>query len=298
LHFELRDASGAVVDPRHGQCNAAPDRWIVFQAYEDPHIDSLSTHTVEPMFVNCGVDAAGNPVDETPAYKSEFAPGDTVWVFASYRDQRNGEITHFSILRPDGTEFAQWDFDLASQGNPKPFYSGTGADWKFNLPTDAPTGAWTITAVFQGQTYTRAFTVTDTSVPPPIPIGGYTSGNWYNPNQAGHGFQLEAATNNVMVAIWFVYTPDGSGQNWIYAQGSYDATKNTATLPAELLTGARFPPNFKPTDVATTTWGTLTFTFTDCNNGTAAWNSVLPGYGAGSVPIVRLTQVGGTSCPE
>ncbi len=159
LHFELRDANSVVVDPRNGQCNAAPDRWIVFQPYEDPHIDTLSTHAAEPAFVACGVDASGSKVAETPNYQNEFAPGDEMWVFASYRDQRNGEITQFSIARPDGSTFAQWNFDLASQGNPKPFYSGTGADWKFVLPSDAPLGVWMITAQFQGQTYTRSFTV-------------------------------------------------------------------------------------------------------------------------------------------
>jgi murein DD-endopeptidase MepM/ murein hydrolase activator NlpD len=159
MHFELRDANSAVVDPRNGQCNAAPDRWIVFQPYEDPHIDTLSMHSAEPEFVACGVDTNGNAVAESPHYKNDFMPGDTLWVFASYRDQRNGEVTQFSIKRPDGSVFAQWDFDLASQGNPKPFYSGTGADWKFTLPADAPIGVWTTTAVFQGQTYSRRFTV-------------------------------------------------------------------------------------------------------------------------------------------
>ncbi|HXD84392.1 MAG TPA: plastocyanin/azurin family copper-binding protein, partial [Rudaea sp.] len=121
-----------------------------------------------------------------------------------------------------------------------------------------------------------------------INLGGYMSGNWYNPSQGGHGFQLEftnAATGGTtfdMLAIWFVYTPaastanDGSGQNWIYAEGSYDTTKNTVTLPAILQTGARFPPNFNSADLRRigtgpnppNLWGTLTFTFTDCNNGT------------------------------
>jgi murein DD-endopeptidase MepM/ murein hydrolase activator NlpD len=159
LHFELRDASGNVVDPRNGQCNAAPDRWIVFQRYEDPHIDTLSTHSAEPAFIDCGVDGGGNVVDEVPNYKTAFMPGDALWVFVSYRDQRNGQVTNFSIQRPDDSAFAQWDFDLASQNEPSPFYSGTGFDWRYDLPADAPNGAWKVSAKFAGQTYTRAFTV-------------------------------------------------------------------------------------------------------------------------------------------
>ncbi len=166
-------------------------------------------------------------------------------------------------------------------------------------------------------------TITVNSVAPPPPsiaLGGYLSGNWYNQSQGGHGFQLEftnlatGGTTYNMLAIWFVYTPagsiatDGSGQNWIYAQGSYDTSKNTVTLPAVLQTGARFPPNFNTGDVRRVgtganppnLWGTLTFTFTDCNTGTVSWHSDVPGYNnANDTPlaITRLTQIAGTTCP-
>lgn len=111
-------------------------------------------------------------------------------------------------------------------------------------------------------------------------------------------FQLEMANDNIMVAIWFVYAPDGSGQNWIYAQGTYAKTSNTVTLPAVLLTLAKFPPNFLPGDVQRTDWGTLTFSFVDCDHGTVTWNSPLPGYGVGSMQLSRLTQISGTTCPK
>jgi hypothetical protein len=149
-------------------------------------------------------------------------------------------------------------------------------------------------------------------------LGGYLSGNWAVPNQGGHGFQLEltnaagaTAGTKAMVAIWFVYTPpgstlnDGSGQNWIYAQGEFDPTSNTVTLPAILLAGARFPPNFVSSDVHrvpsdSALWGHLTFAFTDCNNGTVSWHSDLTGYNQDNdtlLPIQRITQIDGTTCP-
>ncbi|MBS0556503.1 MAG: hypothetical protein JSR27_03710 [Proteobacteria bacterium] len=145
-----------------------------------------------------------------------------------------------------------------------------------------------------------------------IALGGYMSGNWYMPNQGGQGFQIEftnamdtASGKPIAVAIWFVYAPDGAGQNWIYAQGTYDAASGTVTLPAILLGGARFPPNFNPADVHEMTgaghWGTLTFAFADCNNGTVSWHSDVQGYNSAndtSTPIIRLTQVAGTSCPQ
>ena len=140
------------------------------------------------------------------------------------------------------------------------------------------------------------------SIPPAAPgikLGGYMSGNWYDPAESGHGFLLEfTAQANTVIAAWFVYAPDGSGQQrWIYSQGTYDTSTNVVTLPAELTSGASFPPLFNKTDVERTLWGNITFSFSDCNHGTAIWNSTVPGYGSGSIPIVRMTQVAGTSCP-
>ena len=132
-------------------------------------------------------------------------------------------------------------------------------------------------------------------------IGGGFSGNWYNPVQSGSGFQIEVTSNfSQMLAVWFVYTPGGSNQQWVYAQGAYDSTSNTVTLPALLLQNGTFPSpasNYVASDIQKTSWGTLTFTFSDCNSGTVSWSSILPDFGSGSMPITRLTQIAGTSCP-
>jgi murein DD-endopeptidase MepM/ murein hydrolase activator NlpD len=159
LHFELHDSGGAIVDPRHGQCNAAPDLWAVFQAYEDPAINSLSTHSAEPDFVDCGVGTDGSAVTDVPNYADAFDVGDTVHVVASYRDQRNGEATHFEIRSPDASVVDTWDFDLAESQLPKPFYAGTAFSWIFALPATAAAGTWHVTATFQGRSYDHAFTV-------------------------------------------------------------------------------------------------------------------------------------------
>lgn len=131
----------------------------------------------------------------------------------------------------------------------------------------------------------------------PILIDGYLSGNWYDPAQSGQGFQLEFTDQgDTAVAIWFTFAP-GGGQQWIYAQGPYDRTRNTVVLPAVVSGGTMFPPHFNPADIVTTPWGTLTFTFTSCNSGTATWNSTLPAFGIGSMPISRLTSIRGETCP-
>jgi hypothetical protein len=126
------------------------------------------------------------------------------------------------------------------------------------------------------------------------------SGNWDDPTvgQEGHGFQFEILPGNVIVVIWFVFTPDGTGQTWLYSQGSYNPASNTVTLPTYVSVGPKFPPNYKVSDRHLTQWGSLTFTFTDCNRGTASWTSTAAGYPAtGSFPIARVTSIAGTTCP-
>jgi murein DD-endopeptidase MepM/ murein hydrolase activator NlpD len=169
LHFELHDAGGRIVDPYRGTCNDAPDRWIVPQPYESPRIDSLTTHAAEPALVDCGFQN-GEPVHEDPHFQDRFAPGATVWVFASYSDHRNGDVTRFTVLDPDGIEIDAWDFDLASENLEKPFYSGTAWDWSVALPADAALGTWTVRAEFGGAAYEHAFEVADT----PSPVRGHS----------------------------------------------------------------------------------------------------------------------------
>ena len=50
--------------------------------------------------------------------------------------------------------------------------------------------------------------------PASITIRPGISGNWADPSagQEGHGFQFEILPNNGILVIWFVFTPDGTGQ--------------------------------------------------------------------------------------
>jgi hypothetical protein len=77
--------------------------------------------------------------------------------------------------------------------------------------------------------------------------------------------------------------------------GTY--TGNTATIAAVAQpTGGRWIPNFDPNQIVNNSWGTLTFTFTDCNHGRVDFTSTL-GYGVGSMNLTRLTQPAGVTCP-
>ncbi len=122
------------------------------------------------------------------------------------------------------------------------------------------------------------------------------SGSWYNSTQSGHGFNLEVLPNNLIAGYWYVF--DANGNNlWLTGVGNY--TGNTATLTMIQVTGGMFPPNFDPTKIVRTPWGTLTLTFTDCNNGTAAWAPTAAGFAGSANPlgITRLTSIAGLACP-
>jgi len=130
-----------------------------------------------------------------------------------------------------------------------------------------------------------------------VHLDGYMSGSWYNPAQPGQGFQLEFTDQNAtLLAVWLTYAPDGSGPIWVYIQGPYDTTSNSVTAPAEIIGGGKFPPAFATTDLVHTAWGSITFTFEDCDHGTVSWNSTIPGYASGSMPISRLSHIAGTAC--
>jgi hypothetical protein len=132
--------------------------------------------------------------------------------------------------------------------------------------------------------------------PAPPFIGAGFTGNWFDPQQSGHGFSIEVLPGNVLLADWFVFAPLG-GQAWIVAMGPI--TGDTAVLQGyqKVGSGGLFPPAFDATKLQDQFWGTITLTFTDCNNGTASWQPVAPGYTAGSMPLQRLTLPAGLTCP-
>ena len=288
LHFELTDdATGQVVDPRHGSCNAAPERWIVPQPYEAPRILSLSTHSAEPETVDCGI-ADGAPVRDSAHAQDRFRPGDTLWAFAAYADHRNGEVTAFSLLRPDGSTFAQWSFDLASEQLERPFYSGTAWDWSHVLPADSPIGEWTLQAVFAGQTYRHAFTVAPAIDPNQHGLGG----SWANAATPGQGLLLDVqadyygAGTGLLFGGWFTYDASPTGERrWYTIQAQVEAGRAATATPIYQTTGGRFD-----TMLATTTnaVGEATLRFDDCTHGTLRYLFTDGSARSGTIPLTRL----------
>ncbi|MEE4329881.1 MAG: hypothetical protein V2J10_03380, partial [Wenzhouxiangella sp.] len=122
--------------------------------------------------------------------------------------------------------------------------------------------------------------------------GGFT-GNWFNADTSGQGFQLQVLPGGSAVALWFTYDADG---NQVWLIGNNDIDGNRLELEMTRPVGARFGDDFDSDDVQLQPFGTITLTFDDCNSGTVAWQSDDPQFGSGSMPIERLTNSAGVSC--
>lgn len=142
---------------------------------------------------------------------------------------------------------------------------------------------------------TGSITVNDTA--PAFTIGPALSGNWRNPAQDGHGFQFEVlkAPAGVATVFWFVFD---NNRNQAYITGVGVIEGNKIVMDSGRRLGAKFPPNFVATDAVGVPWGTLTFTFSDCDHGHVEWVTTDPAFSpSGGMDIERLTQVAGTTCP-
>jgi hypothetical protein len=165
---------------------------------------------------------------------------------------------------------------------------------KFDVPLGAETGASTLSVVANGIA-SAPVNVVVADAGSTFAIGPGITGNWYDTRQSGHGFSIEVLPGNELIAEWYVFAPNG-GQSWIVANGPI--TGNTAVLQGyqPVGPGARFPPNFNSSQLQNQPWGTITFTFTDCNNGQVSWLPTAQGYPSGSIPITRLTMPAGLIC--
>jgi hypothetical protein len=131
---------------------------------------------------------------------------------------------------------------------------------------------------------------------PTVPITAGFTGAWYDPHQSGHGLLVEVLPENRLMAYWFAFTPDGSQQAWFGGVGTIIG--NQAVIYADQGQGGSWIPNFNPALFSDPLWGTLAFTFSDCNHGRVYFtgeggDSV---WGRDSMDITRLTQPAGLSC--
>lgn len=129
-----------------------------------------------------------------------------------------------------------------------------------------------------------------TTVSRPRGLGG----NWKVFGHSGEGFMIDVTESNQLVAIWFTYDDSGR-QMWLtgLAEG-FDG--NQATMSVNKVTGPQFGPDFDTADLVVEPWGTVTFTFYNCKEGTVHYNSIT-GFGSGVYEIVKVYNTEQQMCP-
>lgn len=148
LHFEIfTDATFTqLVDPYAGGCNSFNNDswWQTQRPYNEPGINAVLTHTAAPVFPNC-------PTTEITNESDQFDVNETVTHYIYLRDQVDGGSINLKVIRPDGSNLYNWDFDL--NGN---FYASYWGGW---TSTPDVAGEWKWEATYNGETVTHIYNV-------------------------------------------------------------------------------------------------------------------------------------------
>ncbi|HEX6834464.1 MAG TPA: hypothetical protein VF132_13085 [Rudaea sp.] len=146
--------------------------------------------------------------------------------------------------------------------------------------------------------------------PAPMPLSGYLSSAYYDPAHSGEGLEVEIydngdSTTRTFFAAWYTYDPLGL-PFWLTAQASFPITDTSGNLtnslvnvPTFYVTNGGFAGNFGP-KATTNNWGTMSFSFPDCNHVTFSYNGNTgtvngPG-GSGSKTWQRLATINSLTC--
>ena len=145
LHFEVRSATNDVIDPYHGPCNPASSMWAEQPPYYDSAVIAVHTGSAPPERQPC-------PEPEIPNTKTDFEPGDVVYLVTYYRDQLAGQTSAHRVYRPDGTLYTQWS-NSATRAHASVTY------WyrAYTLGITQPTGRWRYEVDYEGKTYSTTF---------------------------------------------------------------------------------------------------------------------------------------------
>ncbi len=158
LHFEAYSeiewngtGTDVLIDPYAGTCNSlnADSWWQAQKPYNNPNINAALTHSAPPVFPAC-------PTQEITNESDAFEVGATVFLGAYLRDQVAGTSMNLKVLRPDGSAFLNFNFNLTDS-----YYSSYWY-WSVN-PSNIP-GNWTWQINYLGQTVNHMFTVGTLSV--------------------------------------------------------------------------------------------------------------------------------------
>lgn len=124
--------------------------------------------------------------------------------------------------------------------------------------------------------------------PVSTPLSPALSGAWYQPERSGEGFLVQSQGDGRVFVIWFTYDDQGR-QYWITGQAT-SVTGNGFTADLIATRGAAFGDDFRRAEVERFDWGSVTFTFSDCDSAEITYASDLEVFGSGSLSLQRLSR--------
>jgi murein DD-endopeptidase MepM/ murein hydrolase activator NlpD len=152
LHLETYDTDGTLVDPFAGSCNTPPGGgswWAIQRPYYDSAVNALTVGSAPPdVLPPC-------PQPEQPNEATSFSPDSYVYVGVYFREILSSQTAHASVYLPDGSLWWSTDHSVG----PDPYYVGWYWWWEMYFPFFAPEGVYRFEVVFEGETYTRMFTI-------------------------------------------------------------------------------------------------------------------------------------------
>lgn len=137
-----------------------------------------------------------------------------------------------------------------------------------------------------------------------LPISGYMSSSWTNPNQTGEGIVVQvydnrdSATRTLSIS-WFTYDDVGA-PFWLYGQTPLPIGTRQISAPMAYYSTGKFAGPANSPSVPHTNWGLATITFPDCAHMKVNYNgdaSAIHGpKGQGSITFLRVADLNGLVC--
>lgn len=132
-------------------------------------------------------------------------------------------------------------------------------------------------------------------------IGAHSAGIFWNAARSGEGMQVvytQVGTTPVLGITFYTYDLQGNPMYLVGAAAIDRSKPGPHTIPVSMTRGARFGAAFNPSEVVATSWGTISLTYSDCDNPTVQYSSTVDGYGTGTIPMTRsVPRPEGVSCP-
>ncbi len=132
-----------------------------------------------------------------------------------------------------------------------------------------------------------------------VTVDGRFTGSWFDPERSGEGWVLQILDDGTSFVAWFTYPPAAkgtSGQAWLVGSGMVDGDR-VSFENLQQFSGPMFGPQFDPDALVAADWGTLEFSFGDCDSGSLSYAGPAE-FGAAERSVVRLTGIADAPCTQ